>query len=119
MTRLIKEFKLKYKPAKRIFEDTGYVDPEISYHVHIENVVNSHNQDLKTMVDHGRYFSMFAPRQIKSETTDAIVFDDVNKAIQLLLKEKNAHFDNLKEKVLLYKVTFNRLNTQKLFFFIG
>jgi len=54
---------LKYKPPKRIFENTGYVDPEKSYHVHIENVVNSHKQDLKTMVDHGRYFSIFAPRQ--------------------------------------------------------
>jgi len=63
MTRLIKEFKLKYKPPKRIFEDTGYVDPEKSYYVHIENVVNRHNQDLKAMVDHGRYFSIFAPRQ--------------------------------------------------------
>lgn len=54
---------MKFNPPKRIFEDTGYVDPEKSYHVHIENVVNRHNQDLKTMVDHGRYFSIFAPRQ--------------------------------------------------------
>jgi len=54
---------LKYKPPKRIFEDTGYVDPEKSYHVHIENVVNRHKQDLKAMVDNGRYFSIFAPRQ--------------------------------------------------------
>jgi hypothetical protein len=63
MRRLIKEFKLNYIPPQRIFEDTGYVDPQKSYHVHIENVVNRHNQDLKTMVDHGRYFSIFAPRQ--------------------------------------------------------
>jgi hypothetical protein len=54
---------MKYQQPKRIFENTGYVDPEKSYHVNIENVVNSHNQDLKTMVDHGRYFSIFAPRQ--------------------------------------------------------
>jgi hypothetical protein len=54
---------MSYQPPKRIFENTGYVDPEKSYHVNIENVVNSHNQDLKTMVDHGRYFSIFAPRQ--------------------------------------------------------
>ncbi|MBF0453084.1 MAG: AAA-like domain-containing protein, partial [Candidatus Magnetomorum sp.] len=54
---------MTFKPPKRIFEDTGYVDPEKAYHVHIENVVNRHNQDLKTMVDHGRYFSIFAPRQ--------------------------------------------------------
>jgi len=54
---------MNYQPPKRIFEDTGYVDPEKSYHVHIENVVNIHKQDLKAMVDHGRYFSIFAPRQ--------------------------------------------------------
>ena len=54
---------MKYHPPKRIFEDTGYVDPKKSYYVQIENVVNRHNQDLKTMVDHGRYFSIFAPRQ--------------------------------------------------------
>jgi len=54
---------MKYQPPKRIFEDTGYVDPVKSYHVPIDNVVNRHNQDLKTMVDHGRYFSIFAPRQ--------------------------------------------------------
>ena len=42
---------MNYHPPKRIFEDTGYVDLEKSYHVNIENVVNSHNQDLKTMVE--------------------------------------------------------------------
>jgi len=36
---------MDYVPPKRIFEDTGYVDPEQSYHVHIENVVNQ----LKTL----------------------------------------------------------------------
>ena len=55
-------------------------------------------------------------RQIKPETTDAIDVDDVNKAIQQLLKEKNAHFDNLKEKVLLYKETFNKINAQQVKF---
>jgi hypothetical protein len=55
-------------------------------------------------------------RQIKPETTDPIVVEDVNKAIQYLLKEKNAHFDNLKEKVLLYKETFNKINAQQVKF---
>jgi len=64
---------MNYQPPKRIFEDTGYVDPENSYHVHIENVVNRHNQDLKTMVDHGRYFSIFAPRQ-SGKTTFFMTF---------------------------------------------
>jgi hypothetical protein len=64
---------MNYQPPKRIFEDTGYVNPEISYHVHIENVVNRHNQNLKTMVDYGRYFSLFAPRQ-SGKTTFFMTF---------------------------------------------
>jgi len=55
-------------------------------------------------------------KQIKPETTDAIDVDDVNKAIQHLLQEKNTHFDNLKEKVLLYKETFNKINAQQVKF---
>jgi tRNA A37 threonylcarbamoyladenosine biosynthesis protein TsaE len=35
----------------------------MSYHVELENVVNTKNQDIKTMVDMGRYFSIFAPIQ--------------------------------------------------------
>ena len=35
----------------------------MSYHVLLENVTNSDKQDLKTMFDLGRYFSIFAPRQ--------------------------------------------------------
>ena len=52
-----------YRKPKRTFEDSGTVDPIRSYHVELENVVNTKNQDLKTMVDLGRYFSIFAPRQ--------------------------------------------------------
>ncbi|NIM13953.1 MAG: AAA family ATPase, partial [Candidatus Aminicenantes bacterium] len=47
----------------RFFEKSGTVDPEASYYVPLENVVNPDNQDIKTMVDRGRYFSIFAPRQ--------------------------------------------------------
>jgi len=54
---------MTYRKPKRIFEDSGTVDPLRSYHVELENVVNTRNQDLKTMVDLGRYFSIFAPRQ--------------------------------------------------------
>lgn len=39
------------------------VDPDASYYVPLENVTNMDNQDIKTMVDLGRYFSIFAPRQ--------------------------------------------------------
>ena len=46
-----------------MFEDSGTVDPKMSYHIELENVVNTKNHNIKTMVDLGRYFSIFAPRQ--------------------------------------------------------
>ena len=52
-----------FKKPKRYFEKSGIVIPEASYHVTLENVTNMDNQDMKTMVDLGRYFSIFAPRQ--------------------------------------------------------
>lgn len=54
---------MKYRKPKRIFEDSGSVNPEQSYYVPLENVTNTKKQDIKTMVDLGRYFSIFAPRQ--------------------------------------------------------
>ncbi|CAN2043532.1 Toll-Interleukin receptor domain protein [Candidatus Magnetomoraceae bacterium gMMP-1] len=54
---------MNYIKPKRSFENSGLVDPAMSYHVQLENVVNTTNQDIKTMVDMGRYFSIFAPRQ--------------------------------------------------------
>jgi hypothetical protein len=55
--------KKTFQKPKRFFEKSGTVDPEASYYVPLENVVNPDNQDIKTMVDRGRYFSIFAPRQ--------------------------------------------------------
>jgi hypothetical protein len=55
--------KMIYQKPKRTFEKSGVVNPEASYYVSLENVVNSDKQDIKTMVDRGRYFSIFAPRQ--------------------------------------------------------
>ena len=46
-----------------MFEDSGVVDPHMSYHISLENVVSKRKQDIKTLVDLGRYFSIFAPRQ--------------------------------------------------------
>jgi len=43
---------------------------------------------------------------VKPETVDPIDEKDVEKAMQLLLNEKNDHFDNLYEKARLYKETF-------------
>jgi len=55
--------KKSYRKPKRIFETSGNVDPKTAYYVRLNNVTNSYGQDIKTMVDRGRYFSIFAPRQ--------------------------------------------------------
>lgn len=47
----------------RIFESSGLVNPKSAYYIELGNVTNTNDQDMKTMVDHGRYFSIFAPRQ--------------------------------------------------------
>ncbi len=52
-----------YRKPVRFFEDSGTVNPEAAYCVYLENVTNTKHQDIKTMVDLGRYFSIFAPRQ--------------------------------------------------------
>ncbi|KPA14907.1 protein containing ATPase domain, prokaryote [Candidatus Magnetomorum sp. HK-1] len=54
---------MNYQKPKRRFERSGFVNPETAYYVPLENVTNLDNEDMKTMVDHGRYFSIFAPRQ--------------------------------------------------------
>lgn len=59
----VDKMNIAYRKPKRIFEKSGIVDPDTSYYVVLENVVNSDNQDIPTMVDLGRYFSIFAPRQ--------------------------------------------------------
>ena len=184
---------MTYKKPIRMFEDSGVVNPEQSYYVPLENVTNTKKQDFQTMIDLGRYFSIFAPRQsgkttffeetckqlhndptyvaiilsfqdyknidksqfysllqqdlyaqyteetnqpftekavkkiyeetsgqpwlvnrlgsiltldIKPGTIEPIDEKDVDRAIQILLREKNNHFDNLYEKAKLYKETF-------------
>lgn len=54
---------MAYRQPKRMFENSGLVNPRSSYYVMLENVTNTAKQDIKTMVDSGRYFSIFAPRQ--------------------------------------------------------
>lgn len=55
--------KTVYRKPKRIFEKSGAVNPEASYYTPLENVANADNQDIVTMINQGRYFSIFAPRQ--------------------------------------------------------
>lgn len=52
-----------YRKPRRTFENSETVNPETSYFVTLDNVGNTQGQDIKTMVDEGRYFSIFAPRQ--------------------------------------------------------
>ncbi len=54
---------MKYKKPIRTFEKFAEVSPKTSYFIPLEGVANTDNQDMKTMVDLGRYFSIFAPRQ--------------------------------------------------------
>jgi len=68
-----------YRQPTRIFEDSGIVNPDTAFHVRIDNVVNTRNQDMRTMVDHGRYFSIFAPRQ-SGKTT---FFNEFGKQLEI------------------------------------
>ncbi len=52
-----------YQKQGRYFEKSGAVDPTMSYYVPLTKVVNTDDQDIQTMIDGGRYFSIFAPRQ--------------------------------------------------------
>ncbi|MCP5052324.1 MAG: AAA family ATPase [bacterium] len=57
-----------YRKPARIFEDSGSVSPNKAYYTPLTNVTNTKKQDFKTMVDDGRYFSIFAPRQTGKTT---------------------------------------------------
>ena len=69
----------KYQKPLRTFEKSGVVNPETSYYVTLDNVVNTDKQDFKTMVDQGRYFSMFAPRQSGKTTFLKGICDELHK----------------------------------------
>ena len=70
---------MSYRKPKRTFEKFGQVNPEVSYYVSLENVVNADEQDIKTMVDEGHYFSIFAPRQSGKTTFFKRFCDDLRK----------------------------------------
>ncbi len=52
-----------YRKPTQIFEGSGPVVPGESYYVPLENIVNMYKQNIRTIIDRGRYFSIFAPRQ--------------------------------------------------------
>jgi len=111
----------QFTKPKRIFEHSAIVDPETSYYVPLENVRNSLGQDMKTMVDMGRYFSIFAPRQ-SGKTTFFKIFcedleiDDMYIAILLSFQElsklTSGKFYSYIQKRL-YSQLIDRLNTIK------
>jgi hypothetical protein len=70
---------MKYRKPRRTFEDSGSVNPEQSYYVPLENVTNTKKQDIKTMVDLGRYFSIFAPRQSGKTTVFKRICSELQK----------------------------------------
>ncbi len=110
--------KAAYQKPKRTFEKSGSVNPRASYYVSLENVVNTDKQDIKTMIDKGRYFSIFAPRQSGKTTFFKRVCrqlekDPVYVAIILSFQDlKNLdkeQFYTLLEKEL-YRQLINRLS---------
>ncbi len=109
---------MNYKKPKRMFEDSGVVDPRMSYHVVLENVVNTKHQDIKTMVDLGRYFSIFAPRQSGKTTFFECLSSELEKdqtymAILLSFQDyknlQSKRFYQLIQKDIYNQLT-NRLN---------
>jgi hypothetical protein len=53
MANQVKIDEKTYRKPKRFFEKSGVVDPEMSYYVPLDNVVNTDKQDMKTMIDRG------------------------------------------------------------------
>ncbi len=68
-----------YRKPKRKFEKSGVVNPKKAYYVPLDNVVNTDNEDIKTMVDDGRYFTIFAPRQSGKTTFFKRMCDQLHK----------------------------------------
>jgi hypothetical protein len=110
---------MKYRKPKRIFEDSGSVNPEQSYYVPLENVTNTKKQDIKTMVDMGRYFSIFAPRQSGKTTVFKRICSELQKdpiyaAIVLSFDDYSSidktEFYSLLEKTRFIKAFFKEVN---------
>ncbi len=109
---------MNYKKQKRYFEKSGVVDPGASYYVPLENVTNMDNQDIKTMVDLGRYFSIFAPRQSGKTTFFEDFCHELEKdtayvAILLSFQDyKNLNSQRFYQLIQrdLYRQLINRLN---------
>ncbi len=106
-----------FRKPKRIFEGSGTVNPAKAYYVSLDNVTNTMKQDIKTMVDESRYFSIFAPRQSGKTTYLKRFCDELHKTntyIAILLNfqvcknlDRNAFYAGIQKK--LYKQLLDRL----------
>jgi hypothetical protein len=112
--------KIYRKPTKS-FENSGHVNPRLSYYVSLENVTNTTRQDIQTMIDRGRYFSIFAPRQSGKTTFFKRICRELEKdltyvAIRLSFQkysslDKTRFYAEVEEK--LYDQLLNRLEQVK------
>ncbi len=110
-----------YRKPTRNFENSGHVNPRLSYYVSLENVTNTTRQDIQTMIDRGRYFSIFAPRQSGKTTFFNRICRELEKdltyvAIRLSFQkysslDKTRFYAEVEEK--LYDQLLNRLEQVK------
>ncbi|HLP45612.1 MAG TPA: AAA-like domain-containing protein, partial [Candidatus Kapabacteria bacterium] len=105
-----------YRKPVRIFENSGMVNPEESYYVPLDNVINTQGQDIKTMIDRGRYFSMFAPRQSGKTTflegIRAELHKDKTYAAIILSFQKYKELDKAQVYSLLEEKFYSQLITR-------
>ncbi len=105
-----------YRKPIRFFEDSGTVNPEAAYYVFLDNVTNTKKQDIKTMVDQGRYFSMFAPRQSGKTTflegIRAELHKDKTYAVITLSFQKYKSLDNTRFYSLVEEGIYGQLKNR-------
>jgi hypothetical protein len=102
-----------YRKPIRVFEKSGLVIPDMSYYVPLENVVNADKQDIQTMIDRGRYFSIFAPRQSGKTTflteTCSQLHDDPTYAAIILSFQRYKDLDKTQFYALIEKALYSQL----------
>jgi hypothetical protein len=102
-----------YRKPIRVFEKSGLVIPDMSYYVPLENVVNADKQDIQTMIDRGRYFSIFAPRQSGKTTflteTCSQLHDDPTYAAIILSFQCYKDLDKTQFYALIEKALYSQL----------
>ena len=106
-----------FQKPRRFFEKSGFVDPEMSFYIPLKNVVNTDKQNIQTMIDQGRYLSIFAPRQsgkttFLEETCGQLLHDPTYVVINLSFEQTSSltgsQFYTLLEKAI-YAQLLNRL----------